>query len=83
MYMSYRAVAVHRPNRCKITIDQYIHYQRNGYLIVQGLVEEEAVQKLNIWSDDILYGRAALSGMGMDDGNMMPVDEGVQTRSNV
>jgi phytanoyl-CoA hydroxylase len=63
MYMSYRPVAVHRPNRYKITIDQYIHYQRYGYLIVQGLVEDDAVQKLNTWSDDILYGRAYLPGI--------------------
>jgi ectoine hydroxylase-related dioxygenase (phytanoyl-CoA dioxygenase family) len=46
--------------RYTVTVEEYVHYQKNGYLIVKGLLSKPDVQKLVDWTDDIYHGRINL-----------------------
>jgi phytanoyl-CoA hydroxylase len=67
--MSYHPSATDRANRYKVTVDQYVHFQKHGYLIVESLVDAKDVQKLLTLADDLLYGRITMPGLE-------PVEEG-------
>jgi hypothetical protein len=41
---------VERADRYKVKVDEYIHYRREGYLKVEGLVSQEDVAKLYAWA---------------------------------
>jgi len=41
----------------RITVEDYAHYQRNGFLIVRGLLSQEDVAKLLSLAEDIYEGR--------------------------
>jgi len=47
----------------KIKIEQYVHYQRYGYLIMPGLLPAQDTDDLANMADDLLYGREVLNGM--------------------
>lgn len=61
--MSYRPQAVERPDRRKVTVEEYIHYQREGYLVVRGLVPREEVATMRDYAMDILEGRVNPPGV--------------------
>jgi chlorinating enzyme len=61
--MTYHAVAADRPDRYKVSVEQYIHYQRYGYLIVQSLIDQPSVMKLLNYAEDLLYGRVDVPGL--------------------
>ncbi len=61
--MSYRVIAPQRADRYRVTVDDYIHYQRYGYLIVRDLVPLEEVEELKRHAMDLLYGRIAIPGI--------------------
>lgn len=48
--MAYLPKAVERADRYKVKVDEYIHYRREGYLKVEGLVSPEDVAKLRAWA---------------------------------
>lgn len=43
--------------RLVISVDQYIEYRREGYLIVRNLLSEEETNRLQQWADDIYSGK--------------------------
>jgi phytanoyl-CoA dioxygenase PhyH len=58
--MSYRVLAENRPDRYRVTAEEYAAYHRNGYLVVRGLAPLEEVEALERHAMDLLYGRAAV-----------------------
>jgi len=46
----------------KVTVDEYVHFRENGYLIVRGLVAPAEVQELLDHVDELLSGRVELPG---------------------
>jgi phytanoyl-CoA hydroxylase len=61
--MSYAPRATPRDDRYKVSVEQYVSYQRDGYLKVQGLVAAEDTQRLFDWANDVLYGREPIQGL--------------------
>ncbi len=61
--MSYHPVAVERPDRYKVSVEEYRFYRTQGYLVVRQLVSEEEVAFLREHAMDILYGRVSLPGV--------------------
>ena len=61
--MSYRVLSVQRPDRYAVKVDEYVHYQRNGYLVVRDLVSQNEVEELKRHSMDLFYGRVTMAGM--------------------
>jgi len=61
--MSYKSIAVERPDRYKISVEEYIHYQSKGYLVVPKLVAQEEVGSLLAHGMDILEDRVAIPGL--------------------
>lgn len=61
--MSYQPVAVDRPDRYRIPVEDYIHYQTQGFLLVRNLVSQEEIGNIREHAMDILYGRALLHGL--------------------
>lgn len=49
--------------RYRVKVDEYKHYQRNGYVIVRGLVEQADVEIMRTWGMDLLYGRITIPGV--------------------
>lgn len=49
--MAYVPRAVERPDRYRVGVDQYVHYQRQGYLKVERLLPAEDVHKLLGWAE--------------------------------
>lgn len=43
--------------RYTVSVDQYVNYHKNGYLLVKGLLAKEDTERLLSWTDDIYYGR--------------------------
>lgn len=43
--------------RFTVSVGQYAEYHRNGYLILNGLLEQQDIARLQSWTDDIYYGR--------------------------
>ncbi len=48
--MSYLPLAVERPDRYKVKVDEYVQYRREGYLKIAGLVPEGDVNRLREWA---------------------------------
>jgi len=61
--MSYRPVAEPRRDRRTVTVDEYIQYQRDGFLVARGLVAHDEVEELTRHAMDLLEGRITLPGM--------------------
>ncbi len=61
--MTYQAIAKDRPDRRRVTVDEYIFYRRNGYLIARGVVAPAEVAELLTFADDLLHGRELLPGI--------------------
>jgi len=58
--MTYTPEAVNRENRYKVSVEQYAHYHRNGFLKVERLLSMDDVSVLANWADDIFRGKIAL-----------------------
>jgi chlorinating enzyme len=50
-------VKIEKRQRQTVTVDDYVYYQREGYLIVRGLLDQNEVKKLQAWSKDIHEGK--------------------------
>lgn len=61
--MSYVPVAKPRADRYRVGVGEYIAYQREGYLKIEGLLPPADVQRLFDWANDVLYGREQISGL--------------------
>ena len=61
--MSYRVFAPDRPGRYRVTADQYVSYQRNGFLVVPDLVPPNDVDELMAHAMDLLHGRVTPEGV--------------------
>jgi chlorinating enzyme len=46
--------------RYTVSVDEYVRYRRDGYLIVRGLVSKEDTERLLKWTEDIYEGRINL-----------------------
>lgn len=44
-----------------ISVEQYVAYRRDGFLIVRGLLPKEDVERLQSWADDLFHGRINLN----------------------
>ncbi|MER3474975.1 MAG: phytanoyl-CoA dioxygenase family protein [Armatimonadota bacterium] len=49
--MAYVPRAVERPDRYRVRVDEYVHYQRYGYLKVEQLLPVEDVHRLLEWAE--------------------------------
>ena len=49
--MPYLPYAVERPDRYRVKVEQYVQYQREGYLLVKQLVSTEDVARLFEWAN--------------------------------
>lgn len=49
--MTYIPRAVERTDRYRVKVDEYVHYQRHGYLKVENLLPPEDVQRLLGWAE--------------------------------
>lgn len=49
--MPYLPHAVERPDRYRVKVEQYVHYRREGYLLVKQLVPPEDVARLFEWAN--------------------------------
>ncbi|GBC92640.1 hypothetical protein HRbin15_01116 [bacterium HR15] len=49
--MPYLPYAVERPDRYRVKVEQYVHYRREGYLLVRQLVPPEDVARLLEWAN--------------------------------
>jgi hypothetical protein len=49
--------------RYRVSVDQYVRFHAQGFLIVRGLVPSEDVQELVRHSEDLMYGRVAVPGL--------------------
>jgi phytanoyl-CoA hydroxylase len=49
--MAYLPKAPERPDRYRVTVDEYVHYQRHGYLKVEKLLGESDVHRLLDWAE--------------------------------
>lgn len=68
--------------RFKLSVEEYLHYQKHGYLIVKSLVSEDDVNRLLTWADDLLYGRISIPGIE-DVGPNTPLEELINRFSRV
>lgn len=59
----YKPIAVQRPDRYKVTVDEYKQYQAEGYLRVEGLVSLEEIEALKTRAMAILKGEIVLPGI--------------------
>lgn len=57
-------VNVQQRLRYSVSVDEYTHYQREGYLIVKGLLTREEAGELAQWMDDVYEGRVNLDHLG-------------------
>ncbi len=49
--------------RYRVSVEEYVTFHRQGFLIVRGLVSPEDVQELVQHSEDLMYGRVAAPGI--------------------
>jgi len=49
--------------RYRVSVDEYVAFHRQGYLIVRGLVPLEDVQELIGHTEDLMHGRLAVPGL--------------------
>ncbi len=46
-----------RTNRCQVSVEQYIAFRRNGFLVVRGLVSPDEVAELREHTEDLMQGK--------------------------
>jgi phytanoyl-CoA hydroxylase len=46
-----------RQDRYQVSVDEYIRYRRDGFLVVRGLVPREDVEQIKQHTDDLIHGR--------------------------
>ena len=61
--MSYRILADGRIDRYRVAVDEYVHYERNGYLVVHDLVSQDEVEKLKEYAMDLLWENVSIPGV--------------------
>jgi phytanoyl-CoA hydroxylase len=61
--MAYVPVAAPRPDRYRVKVEEYAHYQRSGFLMVPALLPSEEVEKLKGYAEDVLHGREEVPGV--------------------
>ena len=61
--MSYRVLAEERADRYRVSVDEYVSYQRNGYLVVRNLVPQDEVEELKTYSMNMLWGNVSIPGI--------------------
>lgn len=61
--MAYKPIAVERPDRYRVSVDEYVHYHSQGFLIVPHLVAEEEVEELLHHAMAIWEGKVSLPGV--------------------
>lgn len=49
--------------RYQVSVDQYIAYHRDGFIIVRGLVPQKEVEEIRRHTEDLMYGRIAIEGV--------------------
>jgi hypothetical protein len=59
----YKSIAIARPDRYRVSVDEYVQYQSQGYLVVRNLVPHDDVEALIEHAMDILYGRVTVPGV--------------------
>jgi len=58
-----------RPDKYLVSIDQYIAFRRNGFLVVRGLVSSEEVNELRRHTDDLMQGKLPEQRSEMKEGD--------------
>src|SRR5436305_269068 len=61
--MSYRLMARNRADRYRISVDEYVRYGRDGFLVVRDLVPRAEVDELERHAADLLHGRVSVEGV--------------------
>lgn len=61
--MTYRVLAEQRADRYRVTTEEYVRYQRGGYLVVRDLVPHDDVKNFQQHAMDLFYGRASVPGV--------------------
>jgi len=59
----YHPMAQDRPDRYRLSVEEYITYQRDGYLVLRGFVPMAEVEELRTFAMDLLYGRIDVPGV--------------------
>lgn len=77
--MGYRPVAAPRSDRAAVRVEQYVRLQRDGFLVVPGLVAPEDVERMRRYADDVAGGRLPVpvldtppAGATLDDPALRP-----------
>jgi chlorinating enzyme len=63
-----------RPERVRVKVADYIDYQRDGFIVVRGLVSSDAIEELKAYADDMLYGRIDAPGARAPSFDSTPAD---------
>ena len=64
------APALERTDRYAVTVDEYIQFKRNGFLVVRGLVSPAEVDELRRHTDDLMQGRLPEQSRQMAEGSV-------------
>ena len=76
MSYQYKPVAVNRPDRYPLTVDEYVQYRSQGFLVVRGLVTGGEVEALLAHAMDLYEGRVNPEGVAP-----LPSDASSEERS--
>lgn len=49
--------------RYRVSVAEYVRFQREGFIVVRGLVPPEDVAELRAHSEDLMHGKLAIAGM--------------------
>ena len=66
--------------RYRVTVEQYIGFRRNGFLIVPGLVSEQEVEELRQHTEDLMQGKLPQQTRQMNDRDLSK-DHGILMQS--
>ena len=58
---------VDRPDRYRVSVEEYRAFRRDGFLVVRGLVSPEEVQELRQHTEDLMQGKLPEQNRRMDD----------------
>jgi hypothetical protein len=50
-------------SRYRVSVDEYVRFHADGFLIVRGLLDGDEVEELRKHSDDLMYGRVDVPGL--------------------
>ena len=67
-------------NRHLVSVDDYVHYHRNGYLIVRGLLSKEDIAELYDLAERTRLGSAKAEGAAARDDDPLNQEFAEQTR---